>query len=61
MLQARALRLMAVELRARARTQANPDFRAECILLAERYEDLADTTETFLVALSQHGGQLTPT
>jgi len=60
MLQAKDLRLMAVELRARARNQANPDFRAECILLAERYEDLADTTEKFLTALSQ-SGQLTPT
>ena len=54
MLSVKDLQLMAVELRAMARTQINPDFRAECILLAERYEDLAESTENFLAALDAH-------
>jgi hypothetical protein len=53
MLQANDLRLMAVELRALARQQANPDFRSECLLLADRYDDLAATTETFTAALTR--------
>lgn len=61
MLQATDLRLMAVELRAMARQQTNPDYRSECILLAERYEELADTTETFLAALSQRTDRPTQT
>jgi hypothetical protein len=55
MLQANDLRLMAVELRARARGETNPDFRSEFILLAERYEDLAETTENFLNAFNGRG------
>jgi hypothetical protein len=57
MLQANDLRLTAIELRALARTQTNPDFRSECLMLADRYDDLATTTQTFMTALarsSQH-------
>ena len=59
MLDVKDLRLMAVELRSMARNQSNPDFRAECILLAERYEDLADTTEKFLEAIASRRGPAT--
>jgi hypothetical protein len=53
MLQANDLRLSAVELRALARRQTNPDLRSECLMLADRYDDLAATTETFMTALAR--------
>jgi hypothetical protein len=57
MLQPNDLRLTAVELRARARAETNPDFRSEFILLAERYEDLAESTENFQTALEQRAAR----
>jgi hypothetical protein len=49
------LRTWAIDLRACAARCVDPQHMKECLLLAERYEDLANSTEQFMVALAKAG------